>query len=139
MKQLKDSNIVLTYLNFDFFEICTDENDYQLRAMILCNDKPLAFFSRKLYDAQRWYTSAEKDFLCIVEGLKHGAVIMQNGRCKQKQLTKKIFQDKITMRLFLMNLNHIRSSNKYKEKKTSKTHDEADIEQSCMIGTTIYL
>jgi hypothetical protein len=63
-----------TLLNFpDFnkeFHIYTDASDFQLGAVIMQEDKPLAFYSRKLNKHQRRYTTGEQELLSIVETLK---------------------------------------------------------------------
>ena len=52
---------MLAYPNFSKkFVIHTDASDYQLGAVIAQEGKPLAFFSRKLFKAQRNYTTTEK-------------------------------------------------------------------------------
>ena len=52
------------------FIMHTDASDFQLGTVISQNDKPIAFFSRKLNSAQRNYTTTEKELLSIVECLK---------------------------------------------------------------------
>ena len=63
-----------TMLSFpDFtkeFHVYTDASDRQLGAVIMQDDKPLAFYSRKLNGAQRRYTTGEQELLSIVETLK---------------------------------------------------------------------
>ena len=63
--------VVLAYPDFSkVFEIYTDASAYQLGAVITQDNRPLAFFSRKLTDTQRKYSVTEIELLAIVETLK---------------------------------------------------------------------
>ena len=62
---------MLTYPDFNKpFDIHTDASDFQLGAVISQEGKPIAFYSRKLNQAQRNYTTTERELLSIVETLK---------------------------------------------------------------------
>jgi hypothetical protein len=52
------------------FEIYTDASSMQLGAMITQDNRPIAFFSRKLSEMQQKYSVAEIELLAIVEKLK---------------------------------------------------------------------
>ena len=52
------------------FEIYTDASTRQLGSVITQGGKPIAFFSRKLSDAQTKYSVTELELLSIVETLK---------------------------------------------------------------------
>ena len=61
---------MLTYPCFSKpFEIYTDASTLQLGAVITQEDRPIAFFSRKLSGAQSKYTITELELLAIVETL----------------------------------------------------------------------
>jgi hypothetical protein len=52
------------------FEIYTDTSSMQLGAMITQDNRPIAFFSRKLSKTQQKYSVTEIELLAIVETLK---------------------------------------------------------------------
>ena len=63
--------VVLAYPDFSKpFDIYTDASIKQLWAVITQDNRPIAFFSRKLSDAQSKYTVTELELLAIVEILK---------------------------------------------------------------------
>ena len=71
LKRIIARETILAYPNFNKkFTIYTDASDFQLGAVIMQEGKPLAFYSRKLTQAQRNYTTSEKELLSIVETLK---------------------------------------------------------------------
>ncbi len=62
---------MLAYPNYSkVFEINTDASSKQLGAVITQDNRPIAFFSRKLSDTQRKYSITEIELLAIVETLK---------------------------------------------------------------------
>ena len=64
-------DVMLAYPDFSKpFQIYTDISKGQLRAVITQDNKPIAFFSRKLNDAQMRYTVTELELISIVETLK---------------------------------------------------------------------
>ena len=63
--------VVLAYPNFkEEFVIYTDASKRQLGAVITQNNRPIAFFSRKLSEAQSKYSVTELELLAMVECLK---------------------------------------------------------------------
>ena len=61
----------MTFPNFKKeLHIYTDASDYQLGAVIMQENKPLAFYSCKFNKAQKCYTKGEQELLSIVEMLK---------------------------------------------------------------------
>ena len=71
MKNLMAKETLLAFPDFNLpFHIHTDASKVQLGACISQENKPLAFYSRKLNPAQRNYTVQEIELLSIVETLK---------------------------------------------------------------------
>jgi len=63
--------VVLAYPDFTkSFDIYTDTSTKQLGSVITQDNRPIAFFSRKLSDAQSKYTITELELLAIKETLK---------------------------------------------------------------------
>eukprot|EP00804_Cyclotella_cryptica_P013263 CCRYP_007025-RA/>CCRYP_007025-RA protein AED:0.37 eAED:0.69 QI:0/0/0/1/0.33/0.5/4/0/454 len=64
-------DVTLAYPDYSQgFEIYTDSSKFQLGAVITQNNRPLAFFSRKLSQAQQKYSVTKQELLAIVETLK---------------------------------------------------------------------
>ena len=58
---------LLTYTYFNgTFKIHTNASAFQLGAVIIQKDKPIAIYSRKLANEQQLYTVIEKELLRIV-------------------------------------------------------------------------
>ena len=70
-KKIMAKEALLAYPDFNKpFVIHTDASHYQLGGVISQDGKPIAFYSRKLNDAQTRYTTTERELLSIVETLK---------------------------------------------------------------------
>jgi hypothetical protein len=52
------------------FNMYTNASDFQLGACIIQEERPVAYFSRKLKKSQQNYTAMEKEMLSIVATLK---------------------------------------------------------------------
>ena len=70
-KKMLSKQAILAFPDFTKpFVIYTDASKYQLGGVITQDGRPLAFYSRKLNDAQTRYTTTERELLSIVETLK---------------------------------------------------------------------
>ena len=62
---------MLSYPQFDKpFVIYTDASEEQLGAVIMQDEIPIAYYSRRLINSERNYTTGEQEILSIVETLK---------------------------------------------------------------------
>jgi hypothetical protein len=103
MKRIVSKETLLAYPDFSQpFDIHTDASHTQLGAVISQNNKPIAFYSRKLNPAQTRYTTTERELLAIVETLKEFKNILlgQNIRVytDHKNLMFKNFNTERVMR-----------------------------------------
>jgi hypothetical protein len=102
-KRIIAREVMLAYPDFSKpFEIHTDASHFQLGAVISQEGKPIAFYSRKLNDAQTRYTTTERELLSIVETLKEFKNILLGHRIivhtDHKNLTCKNFNTERVMR-----------------------------------------
>lgn len=103
MKRIIARETLLVYPDFNMpFIIHTDASHFQLGAVISQNNKPIAFYSRKLNPAQTRYTTTERELLSIVETLKEFRNILLGQRIKvytdHKNLTYTNFNTERVMR-----------------------------------------
>ena len=71
MKKVMAQEALLTLPDYSKpFEIFTDASGYQLGAVLQQEGKPLTYYTRKLTDTQRRYTTEKRELLSIVETLK---------------------------------------------------------------------
>ena len=70
-KRMLQKETMLAYPHFEKeFHIYADASDTQLGGVIMQENKPLAFYTRKMNPAQAKYTTGEQELLSIVETLK---------------------------------------------------------------------
>jgi hypothetical protein len=77
------NDVVLAYPDYSkVFEIYTDASSKQLGAVITQDNRTIAFFSRKLSNAQRKYSVTKIELLAIVETLKEFKEMLWGQRIK---------------------------------------------------------
>jgi hypothetical protein len=71
IKRIMARETLLTHPNFEkLFHVHADASTLQLGSVISQSGRALAFYSRKLLEAQTRYTTTERELLSIVETLK---------------------------------------------------------------------
>jgi RNase H-like domain found in reverse transcriptase/Reverse transcriptase (RNA-dependent DNA polymerase) len=82
MKAIIVCDVMLSYPDHTkAFHIYTDASGLQIGAVIMQDNRPVAFYSRKLNQAQHNYTTIEKELLSIVETLKEFKTMLYG--CKE--------------------------------------------------------
>lgn len=80
-KEMLSEEAMLTYPDFTKeFHVYSDASLRQLGATVIQEGKPLGFYTRKLNDAQKNYTTGERELLGIIEGLKAFEGILRGQR-----------------------------------------------------------
>ena len=107
IKQIVGRETLLSYPDFNLpFEIHTNASHTQLGVVISQNNKPIAFYSRKLQLAQRQYTTTERELLSIVKTLKEFKNILLGQQIvvytNHKNLTYKNLNTEHIMRWWLL-------------------------------------
>ena len=70
-KKIVVEDAMLHYPNFNKeFEIHTDSSNCQMGAIISQGERPVAYWSKKLSEAQQKYPTTDQELLTIVECLK---------------------------------------------------------------------
>ena len=122
MKKTLCRETILAYPDFSKpFDIHTDASHTQLGAVISQNKRPIAFYSRKLSDAQTRYTTTERELLAIVETLKEFRNILlgqqiivytdhKNLTCKSFN-TERVMQWRLVLEEYGPELNYIKGEN----------------------------
>ena len=103
IKSAVTHDTLLVYPDFyKRFYIHTDARDHQLGSVIIQEDKPIVFYSRKLTETQKQYMVTEKKLLSIVETLKGFCTILLGQQLKiytdHKNLTCKNFNTDCVLR-----------------------------------------
>ena len=71
MKAPMAAEVLCAYPNHNEpFKAYTDACNYQLGACIMQDNRPVAYYGRKLNSAQRNYATIDKELLCVVATLK---------------------------------------------------------------------
>ena len=82
-KTMIAQDALLTHPNFrKRFDVHTDASKYQIGGVVSQENKPIAYFSKKLNTAQRNYTVTGKELLSIVETLKAFKSILLGNQVK---------------------------------------------------------
>ena len=148
-KKIIAKEALLAYPDFNKpFVIHTDASHYQLGGVISQEGKPIAFYSRKLNDAQTRYTTTERELLSIVETLKEYRNILLGQKIvvhtDHKNLVYKHFNTERVMRWRLIleefgpELRYIKGENNIVADTLSRLDlSEEDFSADCFAGDIV--
>ena len=92
LKRMVCVDMLLSYSDWKIpFIFHTDESDKQIGAVIIQNNKPIAFFSTISRTPQHNYTMNEKEMLVVVECLKQCRVILFDNEINALSYYKNLF------------------------------------------------
>ena len=98
----RDPPTLLQFQQTKPFEIHTDASLHQIGAVIVQDNTPIAFYTRKLRNGQHNFTTTERELLAIVETLKEFRTILLGQKLKiftdHKNLTFTQFNTERVMR-----------------------------------------
>ena len=94
VKAVIAKDVALAYPDYSKeFEIYTDASSKQMGAVITQQNRPIAFFSRKLSETQQKYSVTEIELLAIVETLKEFKGMLWGQKIKVYTDHKNLIQD----------------------------------------------
>ena len=97
MKALISTDALLAYPDpTKPYDVESDASNYQLGSIIKQNNRPEAYFSRKLNSAQKNYTTIEQELLSIVETFKELRSILLGSRIRVHTDHKHLTHDMTT-------------------------------------------
>ena len=146
-KRIISKNAILAFPDFNKkFVIHTDASKYQLGGVITQDGKPLAFYSRKLKDAQTRYTTTERELLSIVETLKEFRNILLGHEIEvftdHKNLiyddlkTERVLRWRLLMEEFGVKITYIKGEENVVADVLSRYPTKNDPEQHCPVPSS---
>ena len=141
IKRIMSRETILAFPDFSKeFHVYTDASDYQLGAVIMQDNKPLAFYSRKLTGAQSRYTTGEQELLSIVETLREFKNILwgqqvivhtdHKNLLYDKMASNRVIRWRLLLEEFGVELIHVKGETNVVADALSRLHMDEPIDES---------